>query len=65
MSAKERLQEPASTPSTDTITTREEAVRRRAYQLYEMRGRADGHELEDWLQAENEISELQALKAAA
>jgi Protein of unknown function (DUF2934) len=27
-------------------------LRRRAYRLYEERGRADGHALEDWLQAE-------------
>ena len=27
----------------------------RAYDLYERRGRADGHALEDWLQAEAEI----------
>ena len=29
----------------------EEAVRRRAYQLYEERGLAKGLEIEDWLQA--------------
>lgn len=28
----------------------------RAYELYERRGRNDGHELEDWFQAEAEIS---------
>jgi DUF2934 family protein len=27
-------------------------IRRRAYELYEQRGRADGHALEDWVQAE-------------
>jgi Protein of unknown function (DUF2934) len=30
-------------------------IRERAYQLFEMRGRESGHELEDWLQAEREI----------
>ena len=35
----------------------EETIRRRAYQLYEQRGRVDGHELDDWLQAETELSE--------
>ncbi len=34
---------------------REEQIRRRAYELYEARGREDGHELDDWLQAEAEI----------
>lgn len=37
-------------------------IRRRAYELYEERGRMGGHELEDWLQAE---SELKANAAAA
>src|SRR5262249_51908489 len=30
-------------------------IRKRAYQLFEVRGRGLGHELEDWLQAEREI----------
>ena len=37
------------------ITTHdEENVRARAYELYEVRGRIDGHAEEDWLQAEGE-----------
>ena len=32
-----------------------EFIRKRAYQLFEMRGRQPGHELDDWLQAELEI----------
>ena len=32
-----------------------EEVRRRAYELYELRGRVDGHDVEDWLQAEDEV----------
>ncbi len=31
-------------------------IRQRAYDLYVARGQEDGHELEDWLQAEAEIS---------
>ena len=27
----------------------------RAYQLFEQRGRQDGHDVEDWLQAEEEL----------
>jgi hypothetical protein len=34
----------------------EEEIRRRAYELYEARGRGDGHDLEDWLEAEAEIT---------
>ena len=28
----------------------------RAYELYEQRGREDGHDLEDWLRAEAEVT---------
>ena len=39
------------------ITTHdEENVRARAYELYEVRGRVDGHAEEDWLQAEGEAA---------
>lgn len=34
----------------------EEYIRLRAYQLYEQRGYVDGYDLEDWLQAEAEIT---------
>jgi hypothetical protein len=33
-----------------------EQISRRAYQLYEQRGRQDGHAVEDWLQAEAELA---------
>jgi Protein of unknown function (DUF2934) len=33
----------------------EDAIRRRAEQLYEQRGRTPGHEIEDWLQAEADV----------
>ncbi len=33
----------------------EQAIRRRAYELYEQRGRHDGHAQDDWLQAEAEV----------
>jgi Protein of unknown function (DUF2934) len=32
-----------------------ERIERRAYQLYEQRGREPGHEMEDWLRAEQEV----------
>lgn len=32
-------------------------IRRRAYELYEARGREEGRELEDWLRAEAEITQ--------
>ncbi len=33
----------------------EEYIRLRAYQIYEQRGRQDGHDMDDWLQAEKDI----------
>jgi len=33
----------------------EERIRRRAYELYVQRGNESGSELDDWLQAEDEI----------
>ena len=34
----------------------EEEIRCRAYELYEARGREDGYDVEDWLEAEAEIT---------
>ena len=33
----------------------QQAIRRRAAELYQLRGQAEGHDLEDWCQAEAEI----------
>jgi hypothetical protein len=38
------------------------AVARRAYELYEQRGREPGADVDDWLQAEHEIRESQSAK---
>ncbi len=35
---------------------REELIRRKAYELYEQRGKLDGHALEDWVRAESEMA---------
>jgi hypothetical protein len=43
----------------------EEQIRLRAYKLYEQRGREDGHDLEDWLRAESEVTEKKARAIAA
>jgi len=43
----------------------EQQIRERAYELYEQRGRTDGHELDDWLQAECEMKGTQANAATA
>jgi len=36
-------------------TNFEEAIRLRAYSIYEQRGREHGHDLDDWLIAEAEV----------
>ena len=43
----------------------EQQIQKRAYELYEQRGRTDGHELDDWLQAQCEIKGTQANAATA
>jgi hypothetical protein len=43
----------------------EEQIRRRAYELYETRGRGEGHDVEDWLEAEAEITGRGEMIAAA
>jgi Protein of unknown function (DUF2934) len=40
-------------------------IRLRAYELYEECGREDGHELDDWLRAEEEIMQKKARTIAA
>jgi hypothetical protein len=43
----------------------EEQIRCRAYQIYEERGKIDGYELEDWLQAETEVMTRQVMRKAS
>src|SRR5271155_5532164 len=43
----------------------QERIRIRAYELYEQRGKRDGHALEDWLQSEAELTERKSLSAVA
>ena len=42
-----------------------EQIRMRAYELFEMRGRQDGHDMDDWLQAEADVRQKPARRAAA
>jgi hypothetical protein len=37
-------------------STREQEIRARAYEIYLQRGAQPGYEVEDWLQAERELS---------
>jgi len=52
------------TPNVEADPKCEEEIRRRAYVLYEQRGREDGHDIDDWLRAEAELT-AQPMKAAA
>ncbi len=52
-------------PVTTLPQTLEEHIRRRAYDLYEARGRQDGHELDDWLEAEAQVTHTQQKATAA
>jgi hypothetical protein len=40
-------------------------IRRRAYELYEQRGKQDGNALEDWAEAEAEVLEPERRPTAA
>jgi hypothetical protein len=33
-----------------------ERIRQRAYEMYELRGREDGHDLDDWIRAASEVT---------
>lgn len=39
-----------------TVVPDQDQLRQRAYEIYQRRGGAPGHELEDWLQAEQELT---------
>ncbi len=43
----------------------EEQIRARAYELFEARGREEGHDLQDWFRAEEEITGRKNNSAAA
>lgn len=50
-------QPPAKRPALTVVASvnLEEEIRRRAYELYELRGREDGLAEEDWSRAEREV----------
>jgi len=55
-------------PKSDELTVLipiEQQIQQRAYELYEQRGRTEGHDLDDWLQAECEIKGTQVNAATA
>jgi hypothetical protein len=62
---KEATRKQPTNVSVESHLPTEEQIRLRAYELYEARGRQDGHELEDWFEAESEFNEEQVEAAAA
>ncbi len=60
-----RNHKPEATVSNDLSQAQMEKIRQRAYELFEARGREEGHELEDWLQAEAEVAATKTGKANA
>ena len=54
-----------SNQTTESTSELQEQIRPRAHELYEQRGRDEGHELDDWLQAESEVTRQKAKGAGA
>jgi Protein of unknown function (DUF2934) len=59
MSRNETAETKVATPPASA-----EAIAKRAYELYLQRGSIPGYELEDWLQAEAEVTAAAAAKPA-
>ena len=55
----------AETRATESPVDLQEQVSRRAFELYELRGREDGCDLDDWLRAESELAPQRRKAVAA
>ncbi len=62
----ESSQPPAKRPMSAATASAnlEEEIQRRAYELYELRGREDGFAEEDWIRAEREVQDRRGLRSA-
>ena len=60
MATKAKMRQAAESrqPAAEVDPAGEQEVRRRAYEIYLERGAQPGHELEDWLQAERELTAI-------
>jgi hypothetical protein len=54
-SARRKAQAPAESYDSDGQFDLRELIARRAYEIYEERGRCDGDDINDWLRAEAEV----------
>jgi hypothetical protein len=53
------------TDKQESASALDEQIRRRAYDLYQQRGREDGRDTDDWLQAEAELAREKSQSRAA
>ena len=60
---KDASKKPPATVTGDPQGLKSE-IRQRAFELYQERGQEDGHELDDWLLAEEEITSQKTRIAA-
>jgi hypothetical protein len=65
MTAHAPSKAPTSVQRENPVPNVEDEIRRRAYELYEQRGREDGHDLEDWFRAEEEVAQKRRRRVAA
>ena len=65
MNANPPKKQPMTVTSEPQQLELEHQIRLRAYELYEAHDSKDGHEMEDWLRAEEEITGKQARPIAA
>jgi hypothetical protein len=65
MTAQTSTKSPSLASQEQPIAGLEDEIRRRAYELYEQRGREDGRDLEDWLLAEEEVAQRTSRNVAA
>jgi Protein of unknown function (DUF2934) len=56
---------PTANQQTKPTGELQEKIRRRAYELYDQHGRNNGHDLDDWLQAESEVTRQKPSAIAA
>ena len=65
MTARTPSKPPSSMGHENPTPNVEDQVRRRAYELYEQRGIEHGHDVDDWLRAEEEIKQTRTRRVAA
>jgi hypothetical protein len=56
-SGRARRQDAQTPPSLSESRPDADRIAQRAYQRYEARGREDGHDMEDWFEAERELNQ--------